>query len=281
MKKGPAIFVLSVLAMTAKMNAEEEVVQFLPLSVNSVSDAEGRIIEALIVSYISEMDGIIVYPSETTSMETPASAEEAPDTHRPADYTLSGSLSLEDGATILRIDVDKNASGEHYLYTSAHKTTSSLALKIRSIVEDVWAQLNAENRVLNEPLRETIVESSIHGIWRGDGGVEMLRFLPNGRGMAVFSSGVNMNLSYTIENNTLKVAQTSLNYARYYHPLPLPVAEELVKAAEPMKWEMYLYDNGTQLKGVRIETAVQFEGENVFRFIPGAIKQAEWSKLAR
>jgi hypothetical protein len=87
-----------------------------------------------------------------------------------------------------------------------------------------------------------------------------------------------MSLSYTIENNTLKVRQNSPNTERYYYPLPYGAAKQLSDEAGPMTWELLLYSGGTHLKGFRRSTEARVEGNLVVELIPDAIRDAEWTR---
>ena len=104
----------------------------------------------------------------------------------------------------------------------------------------------------------------------------MIRLRQGGLGVAFFSSGAQMNLSYTIENNTLKVKQNSPNMERFYYPLPYIIAQQLSIEAEPMRWEMLLYSGGTQLKGKKISTEARVEGETLVELRPGTASESIW-----
>jgi hypothetical protein len=88
-----------------------------------------------------------------------------------------------------------------------------------------------------------------------------------------------MMLSYFIDDDTLTVVQTSPNVDRFYHPVPLNIAKELVEVAEPMTWEMKLYNNGTDLKGTKKGTAVEYTEDAVKAFLFGTIRDAEWTRI--
>jgi hypothetical protein len=106
----------------------------------------------------------------------------------------------------------------------------------------------------------------------------MIRLLQGGRGVAFFSSGAQMNLIYTIENNALKVRQDSPNTERYYIPLPYEAAQELCAGADPMIWELYLYSRGAYLKGIKISTEAKVEGNVLVELLPDTITATLWTK---
>ncbi|MDR0388662.1 MAG: hypothetical protein LBH73_01170, partial [Spirochaetaceae bacterium] len=166
-------------------------------------------------------------------------------------------------------------------FTSTHKTTSELALNTRSLVQlamdssrpgESEERAEAEN---SEPLSENL----ILGRWRGDAGIEMIRLQSEGRGLAIFSSGAQMNLRYEIRDNTLYVVQSSPNAERYYHPVPYGIARQLVALAEPMSWEFRLFGNGTALRGQKTATAVEYSGDTITNLYQERARPAEWTKI--
>jgi hypothetical protein len=126
-----------------------------------------------------------------------------------------------------------------------------------------------------------LTENGVIGTWRGDTGSELIRLRQRGRGVAFFSSGAQMDLIYTIEDNTLRVSQSSPNTERYYHPVPYAVARRLVTEAEPMRWELLLDEGGNILRGMKIATAVRYEGNTVLELLPGSARDAEWTRSSR
>jgi hypothetical protein len=110
--------------------------------------------------------------------------------------------------------------------------------------------------------------------------VELVRLQRGGAGIAILSSGAQMALEYTIEDNTLKVTQRSPNTERFYHPLPYGVAKQLAAQAEPMRWELLLYEGGTSLRGIKTATAVRYERDTIIELLPASAREAEWVKAS-
>jgi hypothetical protein len=124
-----------------------------------------------------------------------------------------------------------------------------------------------------------LTEQSIAGSWRGDPGIKLVRLQRGGRGIAVFSSGAQMNLVYAIEDNTLKITQNSPNTERYYHPVPYEVAKRLKTEAAPMYWQFMLYNSGSVLRGFKVATAVRYQGETVLELLHNSARDAEWTRV--
>jgi hypothetical protein len=171
----------------------------------------------------------------------------------------------------------KNKTGETFYHTSIHKTTTDLTLRVHPLVETAFSAGFDGTFQENIP-REIITEAGILGTWRGDTGVEIVRLQRGGTGIAILSSGAQMNLVYRIEDNTLKVTQISPNMERFYHPMPFEVARELRSRAEPWQYELFLHDNGAVLWGIKTFTGVRYEGNRIIELIPGSVRNAEWTK---
>ncbi|GHU98977.1 hypothetical protein FACS189483_07680 [Spirochaetia bacterium] len=254
--------------------ADKPVVIVSPFTIEGIGAEEARIIETLIQSYITALGDVVNY-----QIVLPAGQEAAGSI---PDYTFSGSITLDQDSRILMLEIGNTRTGETVSYTSTHRTTGELVLKARALVESAFSVENSGSTLgqRNTPEPELLTEQRIAGNWRGDTGIEMIRLLRGGRGIAFFSSGAQMNLLYVIEGNTLKIVQSSPNTERYYHPVPYGVATQLVTDAEPMRWELLLYDNGTALKGIKVATGVLYEGDRILELFPGSARDAEWIKAS-
>jgi hypothetical protein len=261
------------------------VIQFMPFTSQGISSEEARFIESLIQSYITDI-GDISYLDSSVSAFSSSDSEDGPylmamDYIRPPDYILSGSINTDQDNRVLALEIQNSRTGETSLYIAVHKTTSELALKTRSLVETVFNLLPEEAEILHETVPEPVTEAKLLGTWRGDTGIELVRLQRGGNGLAIFSSGAQMALSYTVEGHNVRIVQTSPNTEFFYHPLPFTAARKLAANAEPMTWVFSLYDNGTALRGIRSGSSVRSEGNTVVEFIPHTVWEAEWIKSSR
>jgi hypothetical protein len=254
------------------------IIRFSPFYTKGIGFEDAQLIQSLIQSYLSDF-------AEVVSAFDDSSAEALQDFGNQApNYVLSGSIYLERDTRIFTLEIYNTQTGETLSVTSTHKTVSDLVLKAHFLVE---AAFNPSGQALVDALPgetpeipkeepEIITGNSIAGTWRGEIGIETIYLSRQGRGKAFFSSGAQMDLSYTIENNTLKIRQDSPNTARYYYPLPGEAARQLSAKAEPMTWELSLYRQGTRLKGVRIVTDARMEENVLVELLPGSARETEW-----
>ncbi|MDR1279060.1 MAG: hypothetical protein LBK02_09935 [Treponema sp.] len=283
MKKKLRVIVLFTFLIFPLLEAQENkpLIKLNPLFIEGIGIEESRLIESLILSYLADIGELISYFDPARTGEPFANDENAPDSwSRPPDYTVTGTIHLERDSRIFLLELLNTKTGETCSFTSIYKSTGELVLKARSILESAFAAGGFENGKKTEAPPEPISESQIVGSWRGETGIEMIRLQRGGRGVAVFSSGAQMVLSYVIEDNTLRVWQISPNSERFYYPLPYDAARELSAGAEPMTWELSLFSGGTVLGGIKIATGVQLEGNRALNLLPGGdIREVEWTKV--
>jgi hypothetical protein len=265
------------------LKAEENkpVIKLNPLFIQGIGLEESRLIESLIQSYLADIGEVINYLDTSLSPDPFSRAEQGllESWPRIPDYTVTGTIHVDREGRIFSLELFNTKTGETHSFTSIYKTTGELVLKARSILESAFAAGGLEEEKYQKTTPETMTENLIVGTWRGEAGIEMIRLQRGGRGVAVFSSGIQMVLSYVIESNILRVWQISPNSERFYYPLPYEAARELAAGAEPMTWELSLYSRGTVLGGIKISTGVQLEGNKVVNLLPGGdIREVEWIK---
>ncbi|GHV14384.1 hypothetical protein FACS189491_10640 [Spirochaetia bacterium] len=268
MKKGFFILALGMVFFSFPLPAQntKPLIQLTPLFSQGIGDEESRFIESLVQSYLSDFGEVI-----SAAGSDPAVPES--DTRIP-DYTFTGSIYLERDSLILMLEIGK-AAAESASFTMVSKSIGELALKARSLVEIAFSS-EPERAGLRASAPLDLKEAAVLGTWRGEPGIEMIRFQRMGRGIAVFSSGASMVLSWAVEDNILRARQISPNTERYYHPLPYEVAKQLTAQAEPMVWELRLYDNGNTLRGIKTLTGIRYEGTSVTELIPKEMQNVEW-----
>jgi len=293
-KKGLLLAILFFFSFTiqAQEPGRRPIIRYSPFYTSNISIEESRFIESLILSYLSDEGEVINFfdnmllPSFSDGQDFQGSFDSWTKT---PDYVLSGSIYLERDTRIFTLEIHNTSTAETTRSTSTHKTASDLVLKARSLVQGVFSspvqaaraspslELNGEAR----ELPETITENNITGTWRGEAGIEMIYLQQGGRGVAFFSSGARMNLSYTIEKNILKVIQDSPNLERFYYPLPYGVARQLSENADPIRWELLLYAGGTHLKGIRISTEAKVENNMIVELLPETSRDSSWIRSNR
>ena len=220
MRKKFLLLVLLFIPLLSWTQETKPIVRFTPFEAHGISAEEIRFIESLIMSYVSETGEVRFQPDNT-----------------PADFIISGSISLEHKGRIFTLEIRNTQTNEITKSTTVHRTTGELVLKARSLVDNnfkIPVQTAKESSSGTEPeTPETISERNITGTWRGEAEIEIIRLRPGGRGIALSFSGSQIDLVYTITNNILTIN------------------------AESMRWEMQLFSGGTRLKGTKIAAGIR------------------------
>jgi hypothetical protein len=268
-----------------------------PLVIEGLSVDEARIVETLIYSYINNLGEIFMSGESVEEVDVSSNEQDG----RIPDYTFSGSVTQTADGLLLTLEIGGVGTGERASLKSSYKTTGELALNARSMVEAVFVgRVPAivsgsvgggmkEGSPSERPDEgERLTEGGLVGAWKGEPGIAIIRLRRGGQGIAVFSSGAQMNLLYSIENNTLYVVQNSPNKEGYYQrqetsskPLPYLVIKRLSEEAKPIRWELLLYDNGTVLRGIKKSSVIRNELEKRLEISHGTVQDVEWIRTGR
>jgi hypothetical protein len=243
-----------------------------PLVRENVEIEESSFIESLLYSYIAAMNDIEVLLEEDGRAEQNVL------------YELFGSLNNDGDSTIITLSVKNLASGEVVAYSSAHKNSSEMVLKLRSIVQSLFIEpvlAVTANGPPSQVEAEQVTLNAVAGLWRADNGIEMVNFQRDGTTIAFFSSGERMSLRFTIEDNVLKVIQNSPNRERYYQGLSNDIVRELTRNAQPLYFELQLFDNGLTLRGKRIETTATADPNGKIQLTHNTEHETEWKRHTR
>lgn len=285
MKRLLLMFIFS--AAFASGQDARPIVAVLPFESSAVGEGETKTIESLVQSYVSELgDFRLVTPSDRekalSEQEFAAlvndPAQSGAGALLAAQYLLSGRIGTIGEDRVLTLQAVKVKTGEKKIVSAIYRTMSELALGTRSLVLQVFERGEQRTEETASAFASTIREEDLTGAWRGDKGIELVRIFRGGRAVAVFSSGVQMDLVYRIRDGEVRFAQTSQNTARFYHPVPYAVAQELVKSAKPMEWFFRLAEDGSALQGTKTATAVLYEGSAVKELLHDSKREAEWTK---
>lgn len=268
-------FAVFFIPLCAGAQSDRPGIRFDALMAEGISSNEKKLIESLILSYLQDFGELVSFPADSNDeneSETPF-----------IDFVISGSIYLERESRIFMLQIDRLSTGEKNSFTSVYRSAGEMVLKARSFLENAFSSSGnispASMAKNSDP--EKIDTNSLLGTWQGEQGIEMIRFQRSGRGIAIFSSGAQMVLSYSINDNTLHVRQNSPNSLRYYHFLPIEAARKMAEAAPPMEWEFILCENGTVLRGFKFAAKAKMDGEILEEITLRDVQEVEWKKLSR
>jgi hypothetical protein len=126
------------------------------------------------------------------------------------------------------------------------------------------------------------VISNLVGTWKGDKGLENVRLLPNGTGIAVLSGGGTMKVRITINADQILVVQDQPNDAAMYKSafVSFDVAKKIAAQARPMRWVFTLSPDGLKLDGTKESVSISGDGsslkvDNTYQ------REATWVRISR
>jgi hypothetical protein len=276
-------------------------IELTSLHAEGLGAEEARLIGNLIRSYLSDF-GEVVGHFDVSLQQTPTggrspAADQGPAAAGPPragraslagglseaggpeelpDYILSGRIRLDQGTFTFILEIDDTAAQETNVLSMESQSMGEMVLRARSLVETAFnvgiglPPSQADSFRLDRDLAM--------GTWRGEQGLEMIRLYNSGRGIAVFSSGLRINLSWHIAGDILRVEQSSPNTARLYPLLSPEAAAAAAEKAEPLRWELRPQGNRNTLRGERIFTAAGAESpeQGAGRLLFGQREGVEW-----
>jgi hypothetical protein len=244
-----------VLAAPLAAQTKRPLIELNSFNAEGLGEEEARLIGSLFQSYLSDFGELIGY-------------QEGAD----PDYIVSGNIYSEEDKFKFVLEIQNTAIGVSSTLTLDISSKNELVLQTGSLVK---AAFSPEMTLFQADPGRINIEQAI-GMWRGEPGINFVRLYNSGQGLAVFSSGARMNLSWDITGDTLSIRQTSPHSERFYPDAPPEWTAELVGKAEPLRWELGLY--GNTLRGERIFTAVPEQGTQL---LFGQRETVEWARSIR
>lgn len=100
---------------------------------------------------------------------------------------------------------------------------------------------NQENREQQTSYANSI--EAIAGTWTGEPLIEKILILRGGRGFVIFKNGASMNISITVQGNSIKIRQNGKPNASFFPEIPRQEALKNAATAAPVEWNMTLSGN--------------------------------------
>jgi hypothetical protein len=121
------------------------------------------------------------------------------------------------------------------------------------------------------------------GTWKGDKGLDRVSLFPDGRGLAVLSSGATMKVRASISASTVVVVQDQASIPEFYRGpgLDLKSARQVASAARPWKWIFSLSKDGNSLTGVKESVFVRVDPQGAVSVDNNYVREAAWKRLYR
>ncbi|HET7839437.1 MAG TPA: hypothetical protein VFL04_06725, partial [Rectinemataceae bacterium] len=114
-------------------------------------------------------------------------------------------------------------------------------------------------------------------------GLDRVSLFPDGRGLAVLSSGATMKVKASIVASTLVVVQDQPSIPEFYRSpgMDLKSARQVAAAARPWRWIFSLALDGNSLSGVKESVFVKVDAQGSVSVDNNYVRDAAWKRLYR
>lgn len=234
------------------------------LQENGVPNHLGAIINDLIFSFVSELKSYAIVDFHTELVPE--------DDHDIAlcDYVFYGSISMLPSGIRLKLVLQDQASKITRIIEKVYPTSNKILLESRVLVRDIFDQSiklpdahTEQIRVHDENFYPIDNLNALAGTWKGEEGIEKIIFLRGGRGIAVLTSGVSLQLDLRLHNGHLIVRQKGIPVARQFTNLPDTIAEKAVHMVPPPEWSFLISEDKKILSGVKQDSIIKNNGVEI------------------
>lgn len=314
MKKSGLFFLIMCMLGTVYGQVKQPVLRISPFTDNGAGSSEASMLERLINSYIVELKLFRVIDAkgqEIALLETEAALSLGTTTTAAlpltADFIISGMLGKIDDLFIFTMENTKVSSGEKLSVSDTANSISDIVLRARSLTRSLFGNQEPSQTVAStiptstsstpattvpvlaggQAAEQVAVFKSpevknLVGTWKGDKGLENVRLLPNGTGIAVLSGGGTMKVRITIDADAIMIAQDQPNNVAMYKSasVTLDMAKKIAAQARPMRWIFTLSPDGLNLSGTK--ESVSISGNGTTLNVDNSYKrEAAWARISR
>jgi hypothetical protein len=322
MRPVSTLVLIVALALSAAVSVAQEPLKILrirPFGGDGLASGEAAALQNLVTSYVVELRMFRVIDAEGQELAL-KEAETAVQLGTPkdiaplaADFILSATAVKAGGLIIFTMDITRVSSGEKKSVADTVATVNELILASRRLTRNLFdrspetastqpltggtagdAPANASNRSLGnsgvpeaQPKGSTFQASpmlaQLAGTWKGDKGLDRISMMPDGRGVAVLSTGPSMKVRATVSGQSIMVVQDQPSIPEFYRSpgLDLKTARVVAAQARLWKWIFSLSSDGNNLVGVKESIFVKVESNGTVAVDNNYVREASWIRLYR
>lgn len=162
-----------------------------------------------------------------------------------------------DGGWLCTLNAIKADGKQNVSSTKKYDTYYKILLDAKPSLENLLKnlsgniQLPSSQETQNQENREQQTTSyanensieAIAGTWTGEPLIEKILILRGGRGFVIFKNGASMNISITVQGNSIKIRQNGKPNASFFPEIPRQEALKNAATAAPVEWNMTLSGN--------------------------------------
>ena len=246
-----------------------------PASSTSPEDpAAVKMTRDLLFSQLSSLDLFIIRDKRDT--------EYSPDLikkHAANDFLFYAEIYEKNGEWLSKMHLIEAASAKETVLQNSYEGYYKILMEAKSSLTALIKQFNTGNTSSAPqeiPAQPAAATGNISGTWFGENHIDKIVLLRGGRGFVIFKNGASMNISVSIDGNTVTAVQQSKPDASFFPDIPRETA--LIKApdAAPIRWELTI-KNDSLMQGVKSGLVAEYDAAGVLSVREGSTP-VEWHR---
>ncbi|MGP1522473.1 MAG: TP0183 family DNA metabolism protein [Treponema sp.] len=277
LKKLVFVFSLIFMCLAAYSQADKPALYFYaaPASSSSPEDpAAVKMTRDLLFSQLSSLDLFIIRDKRDT--------EYSPDLikkHAANDFLFYAEIYEKNGEWLSKMHLIEAASAKETVLQNSYEGYYKILMEAKSSLTALIKQFNTGNTSSAPqeiPAQPAAATGNISGTWFGENHIDKIVLLRGGRGFVIFKNGASMNISVSIDGNTVTAVQQSKPDASFFPDIPRETA--LIKApdAAPIRWELTI-KNDSLMQGVKSGLVAEYDAAGVLSVREGSTP-VEWHR---
>ena len=277
LKKLVFVFSLIFMCLAAYSQADKPALYFYaaPASSSSPEDpAAVKMTRDLLFSQLSSLDLFIIRDKRDT--------EYSPDLikkHAANDFLFYAEIYEKNGEWLSKMHLIEAASAKETVLQNSYEGYYKILMEAKSSLTALIKQFNTGNTSSAPqkiPAQPAAATGNISGTWFGENHIDKIVLLRGGRGFVIFKNGASMNISVSIDGNTVTAVQQSKPDASFFPDIPRETA--LIKApdAAPIRWELTI-KNDSLMQGVKSGLVAEYDAAGVLSVKEGSTP-VEWHR---
>ncbi len=320
-RKTAALAMLAIMALLPLgAEATKPVLRVRPFSGPELAAGELAALQNLVTGYVVELKTFRVIDAGGQELAL-REAETAISLGSPkdiaplsADYILSGSANRAGGLIVFTLEATKVATGEKRSVSETQGSVGELIGATRRLTRSLFERSEGAQAPggtpaavatgsaaqggpggapspLSPPREEAPTPAfaakptlaHIAGTWKGDKGLDRVNLFPDGRGLAVLSSGATMRLKALIRGDRVEIVQDQPNLPDFYRSsgIDFKTAKVIAEQARTWKWVFSLTEDRATLIGTKETVFVRIGTDGKVLVDNGYAREASWTRLFR
>lgn len=277
LKKLVFVFSLIFICLAVYSQADKPALYFYaaPASSSSPEDpAAVKMTRDLLFSQLSSLDLFVIRDKRDT--------EYSPDLikkHAANDFLFYAEIYEKNGEWLSKMHLIEAANAKETVLQNSYEGYYKILMEAKSSLTALIKQFNTGNTSSAPqeiPAQPAAATGNISGTWFGENHIDKIVLLRGGRGFVIFKNGASMNISVSIDGNTVTAVQQSKPDASFFPDIPRETA--LIKApdAAPIRWELTI-KNDSLMQGVKSGLVAEYDAAGVLSVREGSTP-VEWHR---